>query len=709
MATPKPSKAARAATKSGRLNRNVTRRNIPEVRKGSEELFKVLSKRENEAQAIELIKQYAMEADPSRPGYEGNEIIAPFIRAISQLRNDRRLELLEKAGNPEIFSSLPSDVMTDILPDTDFDAAREQLALEEAFGAVPEGRELPPQQNPTTFGGNSFRDSRKGMDRAPIDRDVSPDSKDPERARQQIITGIIGVPAAQEYFKAAGLKPKTGEPPVDPVTGFPMPEREPTLPEIRDPEESPTKRRQREDALALRLSDPQTSILRGAEGERSERLQENLERVAEMEIDPSAEPFAGVMDVIPAEARTAAGNELEPSYDDPSRPSLVRRFTGYAGPEDVGLQATQKGTPRPAGPVDSSRGFSGAPVSVPTNEIKNNAIARIQAELAEIQRRRAAFEANPPGAPIGQRAGMRPLMKGTLGLQAPYDPSKPHGMTVDQQLSQSTRSPADRIMEAIYRASEVMGASNDTDFGDYGKNDVRKMTDLAPAGPNDSGLMPGEIDLRMLPEAWYRYPQVDPATGEISYPDAAPTAEFLADQMVGWYGVEDADEFKRRAIPVLEYSLRRQAPLGPSSMGAYKASATVLQPNLRGGGKPFINVKDKDGNVGPFDPEFQEYAAARMFNPDVQMNRPPLSKAQVFGGGRSVMRRPEAPEPTLEELNAMLDTPVVDPVDALDTPVTGRPLEGLNDIESLDTPVEGGDLDLSMNRMRRGPLSALIV
>ena len=756
MATPKPPRASAAELGARRLGRNVTRRNKPDVRKSSADIFKVLSNRGSEQKAIELIQKYAMEADPSRPGYEGNEIIAPFVRALAQLQSDRRLELLQKAGNPEIFRGLPDQFSANVLPLGEFRQAEMEQLLAQAMGTdefgevrVPEeprftvipgepmgnqpgDLDMPLRNNPTTFGGGAFRDLGNNMDKAPIDRmipgvPVDPDTGmqsvvDPatgqrslppltpeqDAARKNIIDGIIGIPAAQELAAVRGIDPKTGNPRKDKETGKPVAPRDPVLPPIS------SRSLEQETALTARLSDPK-KLLRGVphSGQRSgatgsalgpaiSRLKKDIRRIQGLPIDPNAEPLGHMMDSIPADARLGAGEGWEQVIGDTSgRPT--QHWVIPRGPEEVGLETSQRVPPEPTGGTTNSDDFSSeGPQSLPSEDIQDSVLARRHAAMAEVNRRRQAFAENQPEPAINQRANIGALYKGTLGLQGKYDPSDPRSVTVDRQLEQSTRSPADRLMEAIWRAHLASGMQEGmADVGDLGRNQIRRLSD-GDIAPSESGAMPGEVNTGLIGDVWYGYSRPD-GKGGLEYPNLAPTAELVVDQLLGRMPFENAaarDEFRRIALPILDYSIRRQAPMGPPNMAAYKASATKLQPAMKtsGYGRAFFK--------SPFG---QDYAENHMFNPDVTMNRVPVSKGfTVEGVPMSRAREPLEEIPT-EVLNALLDQPVVEPDDPLGMPVEDAPaaVPPPPAYDPLDAPVEG-DMGLSMNRMRRGPLSALI-
>lgn len=214
-----PSASAPSASTGKNLGRNVFNNgNAAAVRKSSEALLNLLTDPNRTQEAVEMIQTFAREADPSKPGYEGNEIVASMASALRQLQADRRAALLDAAGRPEIFNKidegadpLPDPVDSEstgsssdqpdnlrnllgtLFPEQDplasvdprelraelqrYGAPVEGMANEELPAAVREWREaIAAFGNPTTYGGGElWEKARQYDDRAAIDRSVPVD------------------------------------------------------------------------------------------------------------------------------------------------------------------------------------------------------------------------------------------------------------------------------------------------------------------------------------------------------------------------------------------------------------------------------------------------------------------------------------------------------------------------------------------------------
>lgn len=253
------------APKGRNLARNVFNNgNADAVRKSSESLLTMLRDPKRSDEAVEMIKTFAMEADPSKPGYEGNEIVASMARALGQLQADRRASLLEAAGNPDIFKRIkdgsdplgdPSDlkmpeglknILGELFPEPDAvdlaepDELRAELkrygvnakgmADAELPGAVREWRAATQAfGNPSTYGGKElWQQVRQYDDRAPINRDLPRDEQgvptvfdkggNPVRPmteqeitdfQQQLTRQIVGSEMSNQI---AAIRDKGGEP-----------------------------------------------------------------------------------------------------------------------------------------------------------------------------------------------------------------------------------------------------------------------------------------------------------------------------------------------------------------------------------------------------------------------------------------------------------------------------------------------------------------
>jgi hypothetical protein len=476
-----------------------------------------------------------------------------------------------------------------------------------------------------------------------------------------------------------------------------------------------------------------------------DRLKGEVSRIRKLPVDPNVDPFAHVVDTtltltpeelnaLPTDVRMAFRNgeinnleelrAMSPEdITDSSSPSLGTtaspRFPipGIVDKEqDISAKsAALSGRRTPYSSVaeqiahrmsmEDTRYSDEGPAAVPSQEIKDNAIGRLKDQMADIRRRRAAYTENPSGPASGQADNLDTLTVGTLGVQGPYS----KGMTADRQLSMSTQSPNDALMEAMYRAYAQMGLADESlDVGNIGEEGIRTVRDGGPASR--------PMDLNKIPEAFYHYAVPD-EQGNLQLIPHTPTANFLADQMIDLRGIEDVDEFKRVAIPVLEASLAAHHRLGPQSIPAMKAASTVLVPSFdpRSNGYAFFSS-----------PEGRKYMESA-FDTTRPMAR--LKPSKFTGDMNATLGKPSAMSTDSMSLDDLLSMPAdeaagIDLRKFLDSPDTERPLDlsepqdyqpldvdEPNDLDSRFSamPLRGGNgLNLPMNSARRGPLSGLI-
>lgn len=726
-AAPKPSKSASAPKPSQirgkKLARNVTLDNVGPVQTSAGDILEVLRNTGNNNAAVELVRRYASEADPSKPGYEGNEVIAPFVKAFQQLPAGRRQALLDAAGNPPLFADLPQNfdpLAGEALPPrrpTLDEQLMEALAQNAIVPAAQAERQLTATQSPATFGGTKHYQATRGEGRAPIDREVPSTVKDQETgmerpltederlaAEENLIKGIVGPQQYAQYRAIVG--------PDDKPTG-----KIPMLPRMGKAGGRPS--RAEMDAIEAQNSRTRPA---GTSKASMDRIKDEIRRVRGLAVEPDMDPFRHVVDTrIPIDnkeldaIKQMANQEKADVGIDGQRPIQAFLDDVLAGnpinlEERAGLppelQMGLYGNKMLSDPIFSDE----APTAVPSQQIKDNAIDRLKAQAADIRRRRAAFTENPSAPAIGQAANIEPLTVGTLGLQAPYG----KGMTVDQQLARSTQSPNTALMESMYRAFQQMGLADESlDVGSIGEDGIRTVR--GTADPRQA------FDLNKIPEAFYHYAVPD-AEGKLQLSPYAPTAEFLADQMIGRRGIEDPAEFKRIAIPVLEAALASQYRAGPQSIPAMRAASTVLVPNLNRGSKGLEFFSS---------PEGQAYVRDKMFDPNRPMAR--LSPTRYTGDMDATLGGPPPMSTEARSLDDLLGMPMSEAsqIDLkslldqagdskaldLDTPNEYKPLDldaPDDDMPDLDSrfsamPLRGGSgLTLPMNSARRGPLTGLI-
>jgi hypothetical protein len=749
----KPAKAEAKPLKTSqikgkRLERNVTDRNAPVVQSSAGDLLKVLRDTGNPEAAADMVRRFADEADPNKPGYEGNEIVSNFVKAFQQLTTARRQQLLEAAGNPSIFAGLPQgfDPLEGAKLPSSPATLEEQLtaAIEEARANQPVVEEAPVDSAPTveslarsasTFGGTKFRQAHRGEGRAPIDRNVPATIKDKETgenrpltdkeraaAEKNLIKGIVGAKQLAQYDAIV----EDGKTPMLPRMG------------------KAGGRPSRSEMDAIERQNARTRPP-GTSKASMDRLKGEVSRIRKLPVDPNVDPFAHVVDTtltltpeelnaLPTDVRMAFRNgeinnleelrAMSPEdITDSSSPSLGTtaspRFPipGIVDKEqDISAKsAALSGRRTPYSSVaeqiahrmsmEDTRYSDEGPAAVPSQEIKDNAIGRLKDQMADIRRRRAAYTENPSGPASGQADNLDTLTVGTLGVQGPYS----KGMTADRQLSMSTQSPNDALMEAMYRAYAQMGLADESlDVGNIGEEGIRTVRDGGPASR--------PMDLNKIPEAFYHYAVPD-EQGNLQLIPHTPTANFLADQMIDLRGIEDVDEFKRVAIPVLEASLAAHHRLGPQSIPAMKAASTVLVPSFdpRSNGYAFFSS-----------PEGRKYMESA-FDTTRPMAR--LKPSKFTGDMNATLGKPSAMSTDSMSLDDLLSMPAdeaagIDLRKFLDSPDTERPLDlsepqdyqpldvdEPNDLDSRFSamPLRGGNgLNLPMNSARRGPLSGLI-
>lgn len=386
--------------------------------------------------------------------------------------------------------------------------------------------------------------------------------------------------------------------------------------------------------------------------------------------------------------------------------------------------------------------------SLPSQEVKQSGIARLKSQLEEGNRRRQAYNRNPSGPASAFTPRIAVIRKGTGGLQSKYKPGDGgYAKNVDAQLEQSARSEGDRVLEAIYRAAlhhnadsglagtgpdsvsldrpkEMAGAKLAEGMGleqAVAKRRGGSVYDRAGDGSSQSSHL-NTIDLsRFAPWAFSHLPRMN-ATGAFEWPTRAPSAEWIADQMIGRYGIENPDEFRATAIPVLEASLQEQAHLGPQTAAAIRAASTRLHPNMtkQANGYRFFS--------SPYGKAYQE----RMFHPTLEMRRlePSIEAGRPGGMGK--------PEPAMPDLESVFAQAEADPTDweafmreaqsaPADTPPDWNEFfdQMLTEPDAPQSPPDtppSGDEDLgwlfgmsgppvnplSMNRANRNALSGLI-
>ena len=175
-------------------------------------------------------------------------------------------------------------------------------------------------------------------------------------------------------------------------------------------------------------------------------------------------------------------------------------------------------------------------------------------------------------------------------------------------------------------------------------------------------------------------------SGQFEYPAFAPSAPFLADQIIGWHGIEDGDSFRRTAIPVLERSIAKQYHTFPQTKAAIKASRTRLVPGTgtRTNGYKFFTAPEAgDYMENMFDKRYP----ITQFEPQHFSQEP---------GGDILMPEEEAPIP-----DSVLDS-------ILNSQEPGAQEEfDLNDLLNQPYDGEGDALSKTMNRNRSGLLHGL--
>lgn len=737
-AAPKPGKGASAPKpsqiKGKRLARNVNLENVGRVQTSAGDILDVLRNTGNNEAAVDMVRRFAAEADPTKPGYEGNEIVAPFVKAFQQLPAGRRQALLDAAGNPPLFADLPNkfdplagEELPPRRPTLD-EQLMEALAQNE-IGPAPEAfRELSLTQSPATFGGTKHYQATRGEGRAPIDREVPSTIKDsatgeqrpltPDEqraAKEEIIKGIVGPQQWAQYRAIVGAG------------------NEPMLPRMGKAGGRPS--RAEMDAIErqnARTRPPGTSKAS------MDRIKDEISRVRGLAVEPDMDPFRHVVDTrVPIDnqeldaIKQMANQEKAALYKEADAALPEEAIDGLQvdGPRPIQafLDDALSGKPinleeRTGLPADLQTGLymnkmlsepifsDAAPTAVPSQQIKDNVIDRLKAQAAEIRRRRAAFAENPMGPASAQAENLEPLTVGTLGVQAPYA----KGMNVDQQLAMSTQSPNTALMESLYRAYQQMGLADESlDVGNIGEEGVRTVR--SAADPRQA------FDLNKVPEAFYHYAVPD-AEGNLQVSPYAPTADFLADQMIGRRGIEDVEEFKRIAIPVLEAALASQYRAGPQSIPAMRAASTVLVPNLNAGGK---------GREFFSSPEGQAFVSDKMFDASRPMTR--LTPTRYTGDMDATLAGPKPMSTENIAVEDLFNMPMSDASQFdirqlldqagdsgaldLDSPSDYKPLDfdapddAEPDIDSMfgATPLRGGSgLTLPMNSARRGPLTGLI-
>jgi hypothetical protein len=739
-----PKKPAKAETKplkpsqikGKRLERNVTDRNAPVVQSSAGDLLKVLRDTGNPEAAADMVRRFADEADPNKPGYEGNEIVSNFVKAFQQLTTARRQQLLEAAGNPSIFAGLPQgfDPLEGAKLPSSPATLEEQLtaAIEKARANQPVVEEAPADSAPTveslarsasTFGGTKFRQAHRGEGRAPIDRNVPATIKDKETgenrpltdkeraaAEKNLIKGIVGAKQLAQYDAIV----EDGKTPMLPRMG------------------KAGGRPSRSEMDAIERQNARTRPP-GTSKASMDRLKGEVSRIRKLPVDPNVDPFAHVVDTrVPLDnkdldaLKQLANQEKAALYKaaDAALPEDQLDGLRVDGPRPVQafLDDVLAGNPinleeRTGLPPELQTGLyaskmvsdpifsDAAPTAVPSQDIKDNVIGRLKNQMADIRRRRAAYTENPSGPASGQADNLDTLTVGTLGVQGPYS----KGMTADRQLSMSTQSPNDALMEAMYRAYAQMGLADESlDVGNIGEEGIRTV--------RDGGSASKPFDLNKIPEAFYHYAVPD-EQGNLQLIPHTPTANFLADQMIDLRGIEDVDEFKRVAIPVLEASLAAHHRLGPQSIPAMKAASTVLVPSFdpRSNGYAFFSS-----------PEGRKYMESA-FDTTRPMAR--LKPSKFTGDMNATLGKPSAMSTDSMSLDDLLSMPAdeaagIDLRKFLDSPDTERPLDlsepqdyqpldvdEPNDLDSRFSamPLRGGNgLNLPMNSARRGPLSGLI-
>jgi hypothetical protein len=723
--------------KGKKLARNVDKGNAPVVQSSSGDLLKVLRDRGNTEMAADMVRRFADEADPNKPGYEGNEIVANFVKAFQQLTTARRQELLDAAGNPAIFQGLPNefDPLDGVtLPERrntmerDLDAALEEARANRAEAIVAEAEEpamdiTSLRRSPSTFAGHRFKGAHRGEGRAPIDREVPSQIKDKETgemrdltpdevaaAEKKLIKGIVGAKQMAQY-DAIVDDGKT-----------------PMLPRMGKAGGRPS--RAEMDAIEkqnARTRPPGTSKAS------MDALKGEVSRIRKLPVDPDVDPFAHVVDTrVPLDnkdldaLKQLANQEKAALYKaaDAALPEDQLDGLRVDGPRPVQafLDDVLAGNPinleeRTGLPPELQTGLyaskmvsdpifsDAAPTAVPSQDIKDNVIGRLKDQMADIRRRRAAFVQNPNGPGSNQADNLDTMTVGTLGVQGPYS----RGMNVDQQLAMSTQSPNAALMDDMYRAFAQMGLADEgLDVGDIGEEGIRTVRGGGPASK--------AFDLNKIPEAFYHYAIPD-ENGNLQLMPNAPTADFLADQLVGWRGIQDPDEFRRIAIPVLEASLAAHHRLGPRSVPAMRAASTVMVPSFdpRSNGYAFFSS-----------PEGKAYME-RAFDPSRPMTR--MTPSKFTGDMNATLGTPSPMSTESKSLDELLNMSAEDAKDIdlreflnapdaerpldLDTPNDYKPLD-LDEPSDLDSrfsamPLRGGNgLNLPMNSARRGPLSGLI-
>lgn len=629
MATKKKPKVSQKV-EAKRLGRNVTSRNTVDAIKSSDDYRKLLTDPEREAEAAELIRRHAIEADPSKPGYEANEVVAPIVRAFTQLPSHRRAALLELAGNPELFANLPNGYD----PIGQISDADKGTLLEEKIAAMVQptadtadvGVDLSAlARSPATFAGTKFASNNKIDSRAAIDRTIPGVPVDP-------VTGMQSDPKTGKLPELTPEQEKARVKNIREIVGLPMWQQvqaamenalEPVLPEFI-PEGTPD-----------RLYDERGLLYDNgrSDAQQEESLVKKLARLNRLPIDPEVDPLGHVS--------------------------------------------------QPGAHADELDEFSDAkPTAFPSESAKADSLQRAIGQLSDLRGRQAAFLETPSQPAILHQGKLSPITIGTLGLQEPYQPSRGRGsMTVDRQLDRSARSERDRIIEAIYRASLADSTEPVTgDVSDFGKDDLLRQTDIRQR----PGGLANTINLDALVPQWrYQYP-VKNAAGEFEYPAYAPSASFLADQMIGWHGIEDPDAFRKSAIPVLEGSIKEQYNTLPQTQRAIKAAMTRLVPGIgpNANGRKFFTAPGvEDYMEGMFDKRYpMTQFTPKHFSQDA---RGSLEMPQEYQ---------PVPDGVLDEL--------------LNEPSGSMPQE--IDLDALlREPPEGDELSKTMNRNRSGLLQGL--
>lgn len=768
---------------SRRLGRNVHTRNIEDVQASGRDILETLRDPNRAAEAAELLRAVAQEADPTKPGYEGNEIVLPFAQALMQLTDGRRRALIEAAGNPPVFADLaqiktgelddvPSaavdeaaaaadsgDDVLDFLNQTEQAVAGDNQAIQSAAQQA-----LDLSRSASTFAGTEFADANVADPRAPIDRSVPTTvidkttrrrrpatAEEQDAAREAIIREIIGVDAWNQYKAITGKG------------------RTPVLP----PVERPTLK----DVEARRAAAQNADFaIEGASPQASRILEDRLADVESLPVDPGMEQYGHLLDrslaltadelnALPTAQRMAyLRGELRTLDDlvasapqdivDSSSPMLgqaqmpeplagglvdkdsvtAARAEALAGRSTPYASVVEQIQHRMA--MEEPRFSAEGPSALPSQEMKDNIVARLRDQLAEMERRRAVHSLNPTDAPAGELKKISPMTVGTLGIQAPYRPGR-GSMTVDQQLAKSVRPESARLIEKLYMAArqyggdvtaaDASGASGAADMMSSAMDSAELGTDAVKRDVGGGGRNPIVINLdEDFPEWRYQIGIPNDAGGFDVSPHSL-SGRGLARWIAAWHGVVDADDFEAAVGPVLEDAIRRQHGTLPTTPRATKAAETLLIPNMKQGGR------GQPGKGAMFfnSPFGRAYVEQSMFDSKYPMQRlEPKRMSQqprepreipsgvlgklldkpVDGGALNLDDVLDAPVSDISQagevdLESVLDSPAVD-----DAPLPpGNRMPSLDELDSiLQQPVEG-DIDLSMNKARRTPLAGLLV